>query len=439
MNGSALGKLLFRKTRLNDALLLSTLLSTSLTNLKRKGYPVDRILRITAAKLKEATPSKEYLEEQKMEAARREDLKLKQSKSIDNINSLSKSGSNQNMTDTAILQGYVEQLQSLFPDADPEYLKRLVEAEGSDHVTNASNKVLDDPNYPRFTSSNVPNPPSSDLIRSQSNSSMNSFPGSNFFKSLGINRVANTIKNWTGIDAIQSHTPSSSNESSITPLPGAFPNKNQQEEETSRRQIERPIGDHTAEFKERLKNDLHRSISSCHSNTSSNLSTNFPTDPVVPEEYHAQCRAPSNNHLSLAGTLNGIDIYMDLRVKDMEILAQYREGFSKFARLLKLLAGVYSLPVSSLHIFFDDDGNVVAFNSNRTLFFNARYYLGLKTPAHELDSLDSYLSWFMTIAHELAHNYVSAHNSEHEFYLSSFAETFMPALWKMCRDEKVLI
>jgi hypothetical protein len=33
----AIGKLIFKKVRLNDSLLLSTLLSTSLTNLKRKG------------------------------------------------------------------------------------------------------------------------------------------------------------------------------------------------------------------------------------------------------------------------------------------------------------------------------------------------------------------------------------------------------------------
>ncbi|KAI8054684.1 hypothetical protein BDF22DRAFT_654812 [Syncephalis plumigaleata] len=41
---NALGKVLFSKCRLNDALLLSTLLSSSMENLRRKGFPVDRIL-----------------------------------------------------------------------------------------------------------------------------------------------------------------------------------------------------------------------------------------------------------------------------------------------------------------------------------------------------------------------------------------------------------
>ncbi|KAJ1557813.1 hypothetical protein HK405_015115, partial [Cladochytrium tenue] len=50
----ALGKVIFVKARLNDSLLLSTLLSTTLTNLKRKGFPVDRILNLQEGKLKAA-------------------------------------------------------------------------------------------------------------------------------------------------------------------------------------------------------------------------------------------------------------------------------------------------------------------------------------------------------------------------------------------------
>ncbi|KAL7754472.1 hypothetical protein RI367_000453 [Sorochytrium milnesiophthora] len=61
-----LSDVLFKKPKLNDALLISTMLSTSLDNLRRKGFPVDRILKIAPAALQLksippppiATPSK---------------------------------------------------------------------------------------------------------------------------------------------------------------------------------------------------------------------------------------------------------------------------------------------------------------------------------------------------------------------------------------------
>ena len=38
------------------------------------------------------------------------------------------------------------------------------------------------------------------------------------------------------------------------------------------------------------------------------------------------------------------------------------------------------------------------------------------------------LFWFMVCCHELAHNFIAAHNDQHEFFLSFFAETFLPSL-----------
>ena len=35
---------------------------------------------------------------------------------------------------------------------------------------------------------------------------------------------------------------------------------------------------------------------------------------------------------------------------------------------------VHSLPLTSLHIFYDLDGGLIAFNRNGSIFFNLRYY-----------------------------------------------------------------
>lgn len=48
-----------------------------------------------------------------------------------------------------------------------------------------------------------------------------------------------------------------------------------------------------------------------------------------------------------------------------------------------------------------------------------------------------YIYWFLVACHEYAHNFVSDHNSEHEFYLSSYAETFMSKLVLTLQQEGV--
>ena len=44
---------------------------------------------------------------------------------------------------------------------------------------------------------------------------------------------------------------------------------------------------------------------------------------------------------------------------------------------------------------------------------------------------NAYTSWYFTLAHEIAHNLVTAHNSEHEFYFSSICEQYLPAFMKL--------
>lgn len=41
------------------------------------------------------------------------------------------------------------------------------------------------------------------------------------------------------------------------------------------------------------------------------------------------------------------------------------------------------------------------------------------------------VSWYHTLAHELAHNLVHPHNSEHEFYFSAISEQHMFGLAKL--------
>jgi len=66
---------------------------------------------------------------------------------------------------------------------------------------------------------------------------------------------------------------------------------------------------------------------------------------------------------------------------------------------------------------------MIAFNRNASIFLNLRYYEAWHDQDVLMGNLSSaYISWFFTLAHEIAHNLVQPHNSEHEFYFSAICE-----------------
>lgn len=97
--------------------------------------------------------------------------------------------------------------------------------------------------------------------------------------------------------------------------------------------------------------------------------------------------------------------------------------------MLKDLAGVFELSTTTIHIYYDDSANSIAFNSNGELFFNLKVY----TILHDGEcifkpTIYAMAYWFMTLCHELAHNIVIPHNSGHEVshnYIKSFYLIFL--------------
>lgn len=57
-----------------------------------------------------------------------------------------------------------------------------------------------------------------------------------------------------------------------------------------------------------------------------------------------------------------------------------------------------------IHIFYDEAGSTIAFNQNKALFFNYRYFENLHLPmAQQGNSADSLVYWAVVMAHELAY------------------------------------
>ena len=70
-----------------------------------------------------------------------------------------------------------------------------------------------------------------------------------------------------------------------------------------------------------------------------------------------------------------------------EILSTKRDAIARFIHVVKPLANVYELPTTSLHIFYDTSGGVIAFNRNASLFLNLRFFEAWRKHRPQLPTL----------------------------------------------------
>lgn len=128
--------------------------------------------------------------------------------------------------------------------------------------------------------------------------------------------------------------------------------------------------------------------------------------------------------LNRVGEMGSVKIYLSQEVLGQEdFLVNHKDQIARFIHVLVKLSRVYDLPLTSLHVFNDLGGGLIAFNRNGSIFVNLRYYLEWHDTDVAAGLLNTaYISWYFTLAHEIAHNLVQPHNSEHEFYFSAICE-----------------
>ena len=156
-----------------------------------------------------------------------------------------------------------------------------------------------------------------------------------------------------------------------------------------------------------------------------------------------------------------------------EVLKVKKNVIARFIHVVVPIRDLYQLPPTSVHIFCDPAGSTIAFNRNASIFLNLRYYEAWRMhhplyPCHlrssgckqtmtksgtetspkptlhgNRASLERSRSArspevirYFTLAHEIAHNLVQPHNSEHEFYFSSICQKFLPGLSDLLLSEK---
>jgi len=140
--------------------------------------------------------------------------------------------------------------------------------------------------------------------------------------------------------------------------------------------------------------------------------------------------------LDFIGSMGGVKVYATQDLPERNSLFQRkRDVVARFLHVLNPLVSVYKIPKTSLHVFADKEGQLVAFNRNGSLFVNLRYYEAWHDrEVQQKDLTKALISWYFTLAHEIAHNLVHPHNSEHEFYFSAICEAYLVPLSKLLPD-----
>lgn len=101
-------------------------------------------------------------------------------------------------------------------------------------------------------------------------------------------------------------------------------------------------------------------------------------------------------------------------------LTAQQPAIAAFERLLRDVAAVYGLAADVLHMYYDEAGPTIAFNSGGSIFCNLRFFLQLHAAAASAAQpqarVDAAVWWWVVLAHELAHNLEPIHNARHSFY-----------------------
>ncbi|TFY51778.1 hypothetical protein EVJ58_g10387 [Rhodofomes roseus] len=363
---SSMCRILFNMPKANDILLFMTILSTDLRSLKRRGYNVDRILR----------------QQQAQRAAQEEAMRKKAESTalVPNHDVSSEKSSLSGQTAT--------QPQDLLPpSAGPastkafDVAKRLSDARHSD-------------TWKRF---------------------QNAFTGVGAASPEQVTPPPDARR--TGAGAGDNESISMSGSKSTSPVPvGSGPVKRN------------PPGYVTP--KNKISSVIDMAISACKEEKQDQIQSRENQQMVKEALNEGYCDGTGESlNLSLIGTMEDLKVYAARDVANVaSIMETKRDMIARFIYVVLPLLEVYKLPRSSIHFYFDKTGQRIAFNRNASLFLSLRYFEAWHDKDVQGGNMkEALISWYFTLAHEIAHNIVGPHNSEHEFYFSAISEASLPA------------
>ncbi|KAI0083802.1 hypothetical protein BDY19DRAFT_975723 [Irpex rosettiformis] len=226
-------------------------------------------------------------------------------------------------------------------------------------------------------------------------------------------------------------------------VPGALPIDDHQEPSTSgnnpvlmppRPSASRPItpGPHITPMRD-IETNIDMAIRACKEERGDLLKSRGQMQMIKESLNDSYCDVSGQKDLTLAGDMGGFKVFMAKDVANPKsVMTSKRDSIARFIHVVRPLAEVYELPPTSLHVFYDVSGATIAFNRNASLFLNLRFFEAWHDEdVHKGELSKAYVSWYFTLAHEIAHNLVQPHNAEHEFWFSSLCESRMVAFTRL--------
>lgn len=170
-----------------------------------------------------------------------------------------------------------------------------------------------------------------------------------------------------------------------------------------------------------LQQNLVKAIQASRAHNSASVISQ-PAVNDVKEAGGSYCDARPGQDISYIGEASNVRIFLSNTVASNGLSAtRFMEAnvsaLKLFATILLDCADVFALNRSTVHIFYDDAGSTIAFNQNKALFFNYRYFENLHLPlVQQGNTADAIVYWCIVMAHELSHNLVSDHSAQHSYY-----------------------
>ncbi|KAG6335719.1 hypothetical protein ID866_3377 [Astraeus odoratus] len=182
-----------------------------------------------------------------------------------------------------------------------------------------------------------------------------------------------------------------------------------------------------------IRSNVNMAISACRPEQEKLLRNRQKMEIIKEAVEEGYCDVTHTGEFTHLGTVGETKIFVTTDVPDTaNFMTQKRNTIARFIHVIAPLSNVYNLPMTVCHIFYDNGGGLIAFNRNGSLFLNLRYFEAWHDEDVKNGNLaGAQISWFFTLAHELAHNLVEAHNSEHEFYFAAICEAHTIAFSKL--------
>lgn len=377
--------------RASDATILNHLLEKSLRQLKQQGHPVERLIQ-------RAKDERAVLErDQRLAREAEEELRREEQRDME-----------RQTKEAERVERDWKQLERMFPDVDPAYVRAKLQSPGGDNVEAVLTDLLEN-GYPK-----KPPPQPKGLLNKIKSS---------WWEKPAEPQVVPAQKQAVGQGQGQDQGQSQSQRAGGSSQNGMIGRGPSTDLNTTQFQSSESL-------LKSLKQAIHRSAP--HTRATLETGARNENVPEVPESY---CDHTVQQSLRNVGDVAGMRFYMgnDLLQDSSNvdnILSQHAQAATRFAaEILFPLVHAYDIDPRAMNLFIDKAGPCIAFNAGGSLFMNLRYYLKEQDlEVQQGRSGNTLVYWFSTIAHELAHNMVGPHNAQHEFFYSSFIEMYWSKL-----------